>query len=257
MARIAAKDVWSVCRTADRRTAVRYIAAIALSGREIVSARSLVPADERMKAFECRFKPSTTEIVLPGEYFSGARELYCRGVYFPNRRFWPRPNEVVVDAGANVGLFTVLAATSGCKTLAIEAQRGFLPMIRRNAHRNGCASWVEVEWALLGSATGRLADPHERENATHWDGEPPRLTMQDVLRRHGIDRIDLLKVDIEGSEFALLDGDSGWMTGVRRLCMEVHPAYGDADALAETIAGSGMRVWRAANDYLFAERSLA
>jgi hypothetical protein len=57
-------------------------------------------------------------------------------------------------------------------------------------------------------------------------------------------RIDLLKIDIEGSEFALFAEPEGqsWLTKVRRIAMEVHPKFGSPASLASKLAAHGLHL---------------
>ena len=54
--------------------------------------------------------------------------------------------------------------------------------------------------------------------------------MQSVLESTPTGSADLVKMDIEGAEGALLNGDLGWLERVESLIIEFHPAavgYGD------------------------------
>lgn len=46
--------------------------------------------------------------------------------------------------------------------------------------------------------------------------------MQTIFERSGFDRIDLLKVDIEGAEVQLLQGAGDWLTKVNAIAIEFH-----------------------------------
>ena len=66
----------------------------------------------------------------------------------------------------------------------------------------------------------------------------PRITMDDLLRRHGVASVDLIKLDIEGSEFALFDS-AEWLQRVTAISMEVHPRYGDPNVILERMKQNG------------------
>ena len=50
----------------------------------------------------------------------------------------------------------------------------------------------------------------------------PAFTLQSLLDRHGIARIDILKVDIEGAEEFLLADVRSWAPRVKWMLLEVH-----------------------------------
>lgn len=67
------------------------------------------------------FRTQGVELILEGRLFSGAREMYGRSVYFPDRNFQLESGTTVIDLGANTGLFSLLAALRGCRVIALEA----------------------------------------------------------------------------------------------------------------------------------------
>jgi FkbM family methyltransferase len=53
--------------------------------------------------------------------------------------------------------------------------------------------------------------------------------------------VDLLKLDIEGGEQSLLDGDRSWLRRVRALMVEFHPELVDVKRLTGVIRDEGFR----------------
>jgi FkbM family methyltransferase len=48
------------------------------------------------------------------------------------------------------------------------------------------------------------------------------ITVPELLAEAQQDKIDLLKIDIEGAEKELFTGDTSWLSQVRNLCIEIH-----------------------------------
>jgi len=193
-----------------------------------------------MAGRDCTFTPlSGKPILLDGVFFSGAREIYCRRVYFALPGFDIRVGDIVMDLGANIGLFTTMAAVCGARVVAIEAQSGFHSIIEDNLRRNNCSERAQLELALVGGGTGILSSPQSRSNATHWGDEPRAATIRSLIQKHSLDRIDLLKIDIEGSEFDLFSGDLDWLKYVDRITMEVHTGFGDVHEIQDTLEVAG------------------
>ena len=256
-ARRAAGDVQSVCRSACPGAAIRWIASLVTHLPECAKSRSLSPADRTWECTGARFRTSSGAVVsLPAAYAAGAREMYCRNVYLRTGLRMPARGWVV-DLGANRGLFSVWAAVSGAQVIAVEAQQGFAPLIQALAKHNGVADRVHVEIALAsgvtaaGASVGVMADDRRWSTTSH--GAPTRpaaVSMPQLMSAYRIDRIGLLKMDIEGGEFAVLaaDEDLGWLQQVNQLVMEVHGDFGDAAALIDRLLSLGFAIELRDND---------
>src|SRR6516225_179605 len=141
--------------------------------------------------------------------------VFHRHVYTP-RGLELRPEDNVVDVGANVGAFAVYAAqrTRG-RVLAIEPHPDNAESLRRNLRANGAAG-AEVEECAVADAAGvlplflgRSGTTHQLFGADHAQatGEslPVRVaTLPQLLAKHGIERVDFLKLDCEGAEGRIL-----------------------------------------------------
>jgi len=124
MARGAIGDVVSVCRNASPSTATHWLASLMVRLPECAGSRSLRPADRAWARAGTSFRTSTGAVVLlPAAYTPGAREMYCRGVYLRSGLTMPSTG-LVIDLGANQGLFAVWAALTGAQVVAVEAQQG-------------------------------------------------------------------------------------------------------------------------------------
>ena len=199
--------------------------------------------------------------------------VFHRHVYTP-RGLELRPEDNVVDVGTNVGAFAVYAAqrTRG-RVLAIEPHPDNAESLRRNLRANGAAG-AEVEECAVADAAGvlplflgRSGTTHQLFGADHAQatGEslPVRVaTLPQLLAKHGIERVDFLKLDCEGAEGRILPAlPDALFAGIRAIALEFHDdaspvAHGELQKLLES---RGYRVelrWdgRSANGMLFAHR---
>jgi len=239
--RKAPSDLAAIFRIAGARVLVMYLVQIARHLPDIVRSRTLRAADEGMRGKVYTFRALGRQVRLEGSEFGLAREIYGRAVYFRPPEVILGPGDIVVDLGANVGVFTALASVVAGRVISVEAQSGFVDQIYENAARNGARDRVEVEFGLIGAGAGAFSDASVLHSASHFGAEPPTLTMPDLMRRHALDHIDFLKVDIEGSEFALFAGGSEWLASVDRMAMEVHPKFGDVDHLVTILRDAGFQ----------------
>src|SRR2546425_1176610 len=112
----------------------------------------------------------------------------------------------VVDLGANLGEFSdAIRARFGCRCIAVEPNPAFIDEIRLK-------SGVEVVWsAVAGSdeeveldVAGGIEESRIVPSGTGATGHRVRVPGRRLeLLLHGIKHVDLLKVDIEGSEVAM------------------------------------------------------
>ena len=251
------EDIWSVCRSAEPGAASRWIASLAARVPECASSRSLIPADRTWARTGARFRtPSGDIISLPPEYTAGAREMYCRNVYLRTGLSMPRTGWVI-DLGANCGLFSVWAALAGTQVIAVEAQEGYAATIANLAAHNGVAQRVTVETRTAGGARSSGADVGAIADAGIWAAapygapvRPPEVSVPELLSTYMVDSIGLLKMDIEGGEFAVLapEEDLSWLDNVSQVAMEIHRAYGDTSELIDRIQRRGFIVDLRDND---------
>ncbi|MDW7997535.1 MAG: FkbM family methyltransferase [Bacteroidota bacterium] len=158
--------------------------------------------------------------------FGLVREIYIRDCYF---RWLPSSvydrARTVIDLGANRGAFSSLMTTKARFILIVECQEQYVPVIHHNMLMNSFMSYA-IETAFVG-AGGSVTDSNS-----------PRLTVDELFERHKIEFVDLIKLDIEGSEFALFDS-SDWLQRVNAVSMEVHSLHGNPNDILESITQHG------------------
>jgi FkbM family methyltransferase len=136
----------------------------------------------------------------------------------------------ILDCGANIGAASLFYKREypGARITAYEADPVLCAMTKRNLERNGAAD-VEVVHAALWTSNGRVTFRAEGSDSGMIDGlagavdakgvTVPSLRMRDVLER---DRIDMLKLDIEGAECAVLEDCEPVLDRVTAIVMDLH-----------------------------------
>jgi FkbM family methyltransferase len=134
------------------------------------------------------------------------------------------PGMVCMDVGANLGEVTVHMAGivgRGGRVHAFEPVPAVRERLAAHVHRNGMDEVVEIHPTALSSKSGtillRCAGPavsnqgmgsiagQEREG--DWrDIEVVTLRLDDFVERRGLERLDWMKVDVQGAEPLLLEG---------------------------------------------------
>lgn len=163
--------------------------------------------------------------------------------------------DVVVDIGAHVGTYTVLAGKRGASVLAIEPDPESFRLLRINMLLNNVAGIAENIALLDKTGHAMLKSSNEQSSAnslilkedglSYNDIKVPTDTLENVMKRNGIGHVDILKMDCEGAEYSILDSVSDkTAASIDRMIIEYH--YIDAERngpkLAERIKSLGFAI---------------
>lgn len=209
-------------------------------------------------------KPVTRSIagqsisVVPSASIVEFRMAVCRA-YEPAMTRYLRetlaPGMVVVDIGAHIGYFTLLAAScvgSTGRVVSFEPHPRNFRQLQHNVALNHYDNVQPLQEALAATpGTMKLHLAHDDTAFTTLASissdatvDVKVETLDEELRRLGIDRCDLIKVDIEGAELLALRGMTATIERNPRLqfVIEVHSAQirelgGTAGELAEMLLG--------------------
>jgi len=149
-----------------------------------------------------------------------------------------RPGDVMIDAGANIGLFTVLAAARvgpHGHVIACEPATATMQLLRENVARNDFG-WVELREVALAEEPGRLEmqvfEPGSgfssfapAESARASSIEVDVTTLDDVAGPL-LERTRLVKLDVEGAELRALRGAGALLERARPdFIVELEPGH--------------------------------
>ncbi len=231
-----ARELGQLAHVLDATDFARYMCFLVLRSPSILASRTLVPADRMMTA-DVAMSVGGKRIVVPvGEItaliesqdrtptFGAMREMYAGNVYLApfESGFKAR---TVVDLGSNRGLFSILAAiVLGAETVVgVEPSTYYQPVLARLVEANGLESrGIHRISAFASSEPG-----------------PGKVTIDEIMKRFGMDRIEFLKCDIEGGEFDVFLRNNAFLDKVDRIAMELHPEEGDVAALRQALTESG------------------
>jgi FkbM family methyltransferase len=146
------------------------------------------------------------------------------------REIYPvEPSDLlIVDAGANIGAFSLYALQTAphSKVIAVEPAPDSCKRIRSmlctNAMESRCALYEAALGERPGETTIRL-DIASQFRRTGIPGHPVVMVTLDSLIPPGA-TVDLLKMDIEGAEYSVLNSVSpDTLRRIRRINLEFHP----------------------------------
>jgi FkbM family methyltransferase len=160
------------------------------------------------------------------------------------------PAPRILDCGANVGLASLFfkRAYPAARVTAIEADPSLFAMLQANLRTNRAAD-VETIHAALWTSNGTLAFRCEGSDSGMIGTLPgaidgravtvPSLRLRDLLAREGC---DLLKLDIEGAEDAVLEDCTPVLHQVAAMVMDLHefdPRTRQAPRVLERLTRAG------------------
>ena len=219
--------------------------------------RALLPRELERRGVKLAINPTDPVIsgaLLFGVYESGELDLFEKLL---------RPGMTVVDVGANIGLYTALAAKGVGPTgrvLALEPDPESFDFLRRTVAGNGFGNVETCQ--LAASATTGDADlysnPDNRGDSRLYAdpllGDKPlqvrTTTVDELLGSRNIRSVDVLKIDTQGAEGLVLAGARETLANSPNLTilMEFWP-YGlartgsRADVLLALLRESGFQIF--------------
>ncbi len=160
-------------------------------------------------------------------------EIWVNEIYTPPG-YKIHSGDVVIDVGANIGVFATFAATRapGVTVHAYEPFQDCVDWLQRNVEESGLRN-VHVHKAAVSGAPGEAqlqVDPSRWIVNSLFNGRGKGesitvncLGLNDVMEENGITLCDLLKLDCEGSEYEVLKGCTpATLKRVRRIVGEYH-----------------------------------
>jgi FkbM family methyltransferase len=124
-----------------------------------------------------------------------------------------RRDDVFVDVGANVGVYTVLASSVEAKSISIEPIKHAFDQIMLNVHLNDICDRVDARRIGVGSRKGTLKFTNALDTTNHVIAGEEEIATS--ICEVGVDTLDnvvaaadpvLIKIDVEGFETEVIAG---------------------------------------------------
>jgi FkbM family methyltransferase len=174
-----------------------------------------------------------------------------------------REDDVFIDAGANVGSYTVLASAHvGCKSISVEPVPSTFQHLVNNIAINHLSSKVKALNIGLGSQKGKLQFTHTLDTVNHIATIEEKDTISVLIQT--IDDIvennipSLIKIDVEGYETEVLKGANSTLSNpiLKAIIIELNGSGGrygfDEKEIHATLTALGFKPYL----YLPFERKL-
>lgn len=187
---------------------------------------------------------------------------------FLKATFTPEPGQVVVDIGAHQGLWTLYAARrvkpEGL-VIAVEPHPLNVEKLLKNLRLNNFSN-VIVKQIALGSSNGETALYESRDQGSHSVIRPVQPTGRTITVRlrkldsllaeeFKVQRIDWIKIDVEGAEYDVLTGPMELLRRWKpKLVIEIHGSD-NLQRVTQLLADVGYRIKVLREDPHWGERS--
>lgn len=168
---------------------------------------------------------------------------------------WVKPGDTVIDLGANLGTFSVPLAAKGATVYGFEMLEANISHLKRSIEQNNLSTLHVVEGAVS-DKPGYLGTSGTSAWGTVSDNSPDKvlaIVLDEWANEVGLEKLDFMKIDIEGSEMAALRGARSMITKFKPdMVIEAnvmtcgHAGYGYPELIA-FMAELGYRSYRIAN----------
>lgn len=164
-------------------------------------------------------------------------EIFLFDCYVHNLILPPRP--VIIDVGGFIGDFSLYAVKrlNARRVIVYEPSPRNWELLLKNIASNGYGDRVEAVNKAVTDGRDAMMDidaPDELQcmvSASNRSGRPlsavPGISLAEILQEHGVESVDLLKIDCEGGEFAILESaPSDALARVQNIVFEYHQIDG-------------------------------
>lgn len=170
---------------------------------------------------------------IPSSDFSTYQQVFVNNEYDFLVETYPR---VIVDAGANIGLASIYFANRypQAKIIAIEPERSNFELLEENVAPYPHVTPIQAalwnkneEINLIDPGLGKWGFMTEMKHPPeHLPGNTCHtvmaMTLDKLMNDHGLTKIDILKVDIEGAEREVFSDTSSWIEKIESVIIELH-----------------------------------
>jgi FkbM family methyltransferase len=125
-----------------------------------------------------------------------------------------RPGDLFVDGGANVGVWSILAASTGADVIAVEPVRDTFDILTAQVALNDMGGRITCRRCALGAARGELHLTTDLDAGNHVVADPA-TGLTEAVPAEPLDHLradrrpTLIKLDLEGHELPALTGAAG------------------------------------------------
>jgi FkbM family methyltransferase len=152
-------------------------------------------------------------------------------------KFTPKEGDTVIDIGAHIGRYTITSSKqvgNTGKVLAIEADPDNFQLLKRNIALNNLTNVLPLNYAVFSTRTRMKL--YEQSASAKYNSlmltraaktknyvEVNADTLDSILKLNEVNRVNWIKIDVEGAEFEVLKGSTKTLSTENvSLLIEIH-----------------------------------
>jgi FkbM family methyltransferase len=172
---------------------------------------------------------------------------------FPSKK-----DEVIIDLGANEGFYTLKAneKSPNSKIISVEPNPYAFQILKKNVSSNKLKNVTLLNKAVTSKnariifeiVKGRTTVGSTKVYEKYRDKEKLRkikidsITLEKLCRKYNIRSIDLLKIDVEGSEFDILKSSKNILPKIKKIVVEYHNAQKTKEKVKRILSKNGFKM---------------
>jgi FkbM family methyltransferase len=141
----------------------------------------------------------------------------------------------IIDAGGNIGFASIYFANKypDAKIVVLEPEKSNFDLLKKNValysnitpvfgalwNQNGTINLVDPNLGKWGFMTQSQGSADTFGATLH---AVPSMTVDTMMEKFGLERVDILKIDIEGAEREVFLDSSSWLKNVDTIIVELH-----------------------------------
>jgi FkbM family methyltransferase len=165
-------------------------------------------------------------------------------------------NSIVVDIGAHIGLFSLMASRIAKRVYSFEPEPENFNLLLTNINLNSIKNIEAINKAMskkTGKAKLHVSDYDESECSLGSKGiDVVTISLKDFFDTYDIKKIDFLKMDCEGSEYdIIMNTPKEYLERIGKISMEVHKTNMFIEDISKFLSKNGFSIKSVTHDKHF------
>ncbi|WP_131701427.1 FkbM family methyltransferase [Chryseobacterium sp. FH2] len=212
------------------------------------------------ETFVYNFKSNRKKFTLFLRTFKGDidifYEIFWKKTYDKPLNLIKKKPEIIVDLGAHIGMTSIYFALKypDSKIISVEASLENFLLLEQNTSSFKNIQCINAaayfEDGIVNFGNDELS---YNQKVSEKGIETEAITVESLIKKHTLDKIDLLKIDIEGGEIELLSKNNSWLKKVKNIIIEIHKPY-TAENLQQDLKPFDFKIKLEEDSVLFADK---